>query len=269
VKESGRWRETSRDLHRIGMVPVVMMPNRTSASDRLGHSEISKPVCDLVDEAARVLLAMAVNREFFSGPQRIVLGAAPDDIDQWRAITGSLWTIEADENGDLPEVKTFPQVSPGPHVEQLKALANQVASVAGIPETYFGVSPTANPSSADAIRATEVRLIKKAERRCQMFGLAWLDVARLVCLVRDGAAPPQLAGVSCRWADPATPTAAAKADEASKLVGAGILPATSSVTLDRIGLTDAEQKQVVADRAANPTTTDVLAASAARQVLNL
>jgi hypothetical protein len=154
-----------------------MMPNRISASSRLGHSEISRPICDLVDEAARVLLAMGVNREFFSGPQRVVMGAAPDDIEGWKTITAALWTIEADEDGNLPKIETFPQVAAGPHIEQLKALATQTASVAGIPETYFGVSATANPSSADAIRASEVRLIKKAERRCQMLGMAWLNVA--------------------------------------------------------------------------------------------
>jgi hypothetical protein len=86
-----------------------------------------------------------------------------------------------------------------------------------------------------------------------------------VCLVRDGTIPSGFADVSCRWADPATPTSAAKADEASKLVGTGILPATSRVTLDRIGLSDAEQKQVATDRVANPSLAEVIAASAARQ----
>ncbi|MDR2930654.1 MAG: phage portal protein [Propionibacteriaceae bacterium] len=265
VKDGGQWRDEERDIHRLGVVPVVMMPNRISASSRLGHSEISRPICDLVDEAGRVLLAMGVNREFFSGPQRVVMGATPDDVEGWKTITAALWTIEADDDGNLPKIETFPQVEAGPHIEQLKALATQTASVAGIPETYFGVSATANPSSADAIRASEVRLIKKAERRCQMLGMAWLNVAKLVCLVRDGTIPPGFADVSCRWADPATPTSAAKADEASKLVGAGILPASSRVTLDRIGLSDAEQQQVATDRAVNPTLADVIAASATRQ----
>ncbi|MDR1214468.1 MAG: phage portal protein [Propionibacteriaceae bacterium] len=262
-KFSGSWVETDRDRHGLGRVPVVMMANRTSASRREGQSEISAPVRDLVDEAARVLLSMAVNREFFSSPQRIVLGAAPDAIDKWKYLTTGLWTIEADGKGETPTVTQFPAVSPGSHIEQLRTLAMQLAAAAGIPDAYLGVATAANPASADAIRAAEVRLIKKAERRAQMFGAAWLEVARLALLVRDGVVPEEFARVSCRWADPATPTRAAKADEAAKLVGANVLPARSQVTLDRIGLTPAEQAQIEADWAANPSAVELMARSMA------
>jgi hypothetical protein len=141
----------------------------------------------------------------------------------------------------------------------------QLAATAGIPEAYLGVAPTANPSSADAIRASEVRLVKKAERRATMFGLAWIEVAELALRERDGRVPEEFAQVSCRWADPSTPTKAAKADEASKLVGAGILPATSQVTLDRVGLTPAEQVQVAADRLSEPSVASLLAGVVSRQ----
>lgn len=264
-RKGGEWTEVSRFKHNFSRVPVVMLPNRTSASMLLGHSEVSAPVRDIVDEASRVLLSMAVNREFFSAPQRIVLGASPHDVDQWKALMAGIWTIERDEDGELPTIDTFPKVDPGPHIDQLRALAQQLASVAGIPEAYFGVAPTANPSSADAIRAAEVRLIKKAERRASMFGLGWLDVAELILLVRDRKVPASYADVTCRWSDPATPTRAAMADEAAKLVGAGILPATSKIVMDRIGLTDSEQATVAKERTAEPTMASVLAGVVDRQ----
>jgi hypothetical protein len=260
--------EVSRDTHRLGRVPVVMLANRTSASSRLGHSEISASVRDLIDEGSRVLLAMAVNREFFSGPQRMALGLSPEDVEPWKAITGALWAIEPDEDGNLPEVKQFDQVSPGPHIDQLRALAVQLAAVSGVPETYFGGTATANPASADAIRANEIRLLKKAERRCAMFGAAWLEVARLALLIRDGAVPDVFTKVSVKWADPATPTRSAVADEITKYVGQGILPATSRVVLERIGLTPAEQLEVQAERAMQPPTIgDVLAQTLTRQTV--
>lgn len=267
VKDGGQWRVASNgtDNHGLGRVPVVMLPNRTSASMLLGRSEINDAVRDLIDEGARVLLAMAVNREFFSAPQRLVLGAAPDDLDHWKALMAGIWAIEPDGEGNLPTVTEFKPVPPGPYIDQLRALAGQLAAVSGVPEAYFGVSPQANPSSADAIRALEVRLIKKAERRCSMFGLAWLDVAELVCLFKFGHRMPELAKVSCKWGDPATPTRAAIADETSKLVAAGVLPPTSSVTMDRLGLTAAQQDQVAKDRVAVPTMADVLSASVTRQ----
>src|SRR6185437_12500510 len=105
------------------------------------------------------------------------------------------------------------------------------------------------PASADAIRAGEARLVKRAERRQASFGRAWREVGRLALLIRDGAIPEDYdTRVSVQWQDAATPTRAASADEAAKLVGSGILPADSEVTYNRIGLSLAEQAKVAVDR---------------------
>ena len=73
---------------------------------------------------------------------------------------------------------------------------------------------TGNPASADAIRAGEARLVKRAERRQVSFGRAWLEVGRLALLVRDGVVPDSFSSLGTRWRDAATPTRAAAADEA-------------------------------------------------------
>lgn len=260
IKQGGQWIETRHQGHKLGRVPVVMLPNRTSASMLVGRSEINAPVRDLVDEASRVLLSMAVNREFFSAPQRLVLGVSPDDLEPWEALTTAFLTIEADEQGKLPQVTQFNPVPAGTHIDQLRALAAQLAALTGMPEAYFGAAATtANPASADAIRAAEVRLIKKAERRCAMFGAAWRNVAELVCLtMNEGQLPAGFTQVSCKWGDPGTPTRAAIADETSKLVAAGVLPATSRVTLERLGLSPAQVTEVERDRLTSPTLANAL-----------
>jgi hypothetical protein len=91
-------------------------------------------------------------------------------------------------------------------------------------------------------------LVKRAERRQASFGRAWLEVGRLSLLVRDGAVPDEFADLSARWRDPSTPTRAAAADEATKLIASGVLPPDSSVTYDRVGLTPHEQRVVQADK---------------------
>ena len=71
-------------------------------------------------------------------------------------------------------------------------------------------------------------------------------------MVRDGISrPPDGFGdrISCAWRDPSTPTEAASADAATKLVAAGILPPDSPVTWDRVGLTQAQQRRLEADNA--------------------
>lgn len=249
------WIVEGRDMHRLGRLPVVQFVNRPRASRLGGRSEISKAVRYYTDAAVRTMLGMEVHREFYQAPQRYALGVdesaftAPDGTVRtgWETIMGRVWAMDRDAEGNLPEVGQFTPASPTPYLEQVRGLAQMIAAEAGIPANYLGFQ-TDNPASADAIRAGEARLIKRAERRQTTFGRSWLEVARLALLVRDGSVPAGFGAISPKWRDAATPTRAAATDEATKLVGAGILPADSTVTWDRIGLSPVEQRQLAADR---------------------
>jgi hypothetical protein len=256
-RQNGRWYAADRDAHNLPRLPVVLVPNRVRGSRDLGRSEITKPIRYYSDAAARTLLGLEVNREFYNAPQRIGLNVSDDmfedeagnSVSPWTSIMGRVWNIPANEAGEAqPDVKQFNPASPAPYIDQIQGYANRVASEAGIPAPYFGVH-TDNPASADAIRAAESRLVKRAERRQLSFGRSWLEVGRLALLVRDGRLPDTYdTSVSTKWRDAATPTRAASADEATKLIASGVLPADSSVTYDRVGLSPAEQRQVVADK---------------------
>jgi hypothetical protein len=255
--KGGSWRVVDRDQHRLGRVPVVLMPNRVRGSRQIGRSEISRAVRYYADAAARTLLGLEVNREFYNAPQRIGLNvsddmfqdAAGNPVSPWTSIMGRVWNIPANDDGAPgPDVKQFPPSSPAPYIDQVKGYATLLAAEAGIPPTYLGFQ-TDNPASADAIRAGEARLIKRAERRQASFGRAWREVGRLSLLVRDGEVPEDYdSRVSVSWRDAATPTRAAAADEATKLVAAEILPSDSSVTYDRVGLSPDEQQRVQTDK---------------------
>jgi len=251
----GQWVVVNRDRHNLGRVPIVMMPNRIRGSRDYGRSEITRAVRYYTDAAVRTLLGLEVNREFYNSPQRVVLGAdekmftdaSGATVSQWTAIQGRVWAVPNDENGNTPSVQQFSPASPAPYLDQIRGYATLLAAEAGIPAAYLGFQ-TDNPASADAIRAGEARLVKRAERRQTIFGRSWLEVGALSLLVRDGAVPDSFASVTNRWRDAATPTRAASADEAVKLIGAGVLPADSSVTYDRVGFSPAEQRQVAADK---------------------
>ena len=254
AQQGGRWVVDERDQHRLGRVPVVQFENR-ARNDVLGRSEISKAVRYYTDAAVRTMLGMEINREFYSAPQRYALGVDENAFKDasgnvrtgWETIMGRVWAVPRDDEGDIPQVGQFQPASPAPYLTQVEGLAQLLAAEAAIPATYLGFV-TNNPPSADAIRAMEARLIKRAERRQATFGRSWLEVARLALLVRDGVVPDGFDAVSPKWRDAATPTRSAAADEATKLVGSGVLPADSTVTYDRIGLSPAEQRQVAADR---------------------
>lgn len=256
---SGMWVVANRDQHRLGRVPVVLLPNRARASREIGRSEITRAVRYYADAAARTLLGLEVNREFYNAPQRIGLNIKDEDFEDetgnpvspWTSIQGRVWNVPPNEAGEPePKVLQFNPASPAPYIDQVRGYAQLLAAEAGIPSAYLGFV-TDNPASADAIRAGEARLVKRAERRQSTFGRAWLEVGRLALLVRDAAVPDSFAAdVSTRWRDAATPTRAAAADEAMKLTSGEnpILPPDSTVTYDRIGLSPAEQRQVMADK---------------------
>lgn len=250
------WRVLDRDQHRLPRIPVVMMPNRIRGSRETGRSEITKPIRYYCEAAARTLLGMEVSSEFYRAPKVVALNVEesafqnPDGTpsSQWSAIQGRIWALPPAQEGEqAPDVKQITATSPAPYLDQVKGYATYVAAEAGIPVSQFGFA-TEQPPSADAIRAQENRLVKRAERRQTAFGRAWLEVGRLALLIRDGEIPEGYASVTPKWRDAATPTRAAAADEATKLIGSQVLPPDSSVTYDRVGLSPAEQRQVEADK---------------------
>jgi hypothetical protein len=258
TNDGGIWRATNRDVHRLGRVPVVLIPNRARGSRQIGRSEITRAVRYYTEAAGRTLRGLEVNREFYNAPQRIGLNIAeemfqnPDGqpVNQWTAIQGRMLMIPPSDDPEMPspDMKQFSPASPAPYVDQIRGYATLLAAEAGIPAAYLGFQ-TDNPASADAIRAGEARLVKRAERRQATFGRAWREVGRLALLMRDGTIPDTYdTQVVAKWRDASTPTRAAAADEASKLVAAGVLPADSSVTMDRIGLSPAEQQTVAVER---------------------
>lgn len=229
---NGRWVEESRDEHNLGFVPVVKFTNRPSSTNPYGSSEITRAAVYYIDAAMRTLLGVETLREFFSAPQRYVMGAPEDafkdedgnPINPWSAVMGRMLAMPtAEEGGQLPTVGQFPANSPEPFISQMRHYASLFAAEAAIPSSYMGLTNEANPTSADAIRAMEARLLKRAQDRISQFGRSWTEVARMALLIQnDGAMPEGWEEVRAKFANPSTPTSAASADRMTKLISAGI-----------------------------------------------
>lgn len=262
VQTNGVWQATDRDAHKLGRVPVVLVPNRARGSRQIGRSEITRAVRYYTAAAGRTLRGLETNREFYTTPKMVGLNIAEkmfqdangDPVSAWTALQGRFQFIPPPDPDDwdsampAPDIKQFAAASPAPYMDQIKGYAVLLSAEAGIPTAYLGF-PTDSASSADAIRAGEARLVKRAERRQATFGRAWREVARLALLIRDGAIPDGFdMSVSAKWRDAATPTRAAAADEVTKFVSVGVLPADSSVALDRAGFSPAEQRTIEAER---------------------
>jgi hypothetical protein len=197
----------------------------------------------------RTLLGAEVAREFYSAPQRYILGADEDlftdsdgrPLDAWSVYQGRILGVPTNQDGQMPSVGQFNANDTRPYFEQIRAYAQLMAAESAIPASYLGFQ-TDNPASADAIRQMEARLIKRAERRQRQFGRTWGEVARLALLVRDGSIPEEASEIRPIWRDASTPTRAAAADEAVKLISAGVLLPDSEITYNRIGLSELDKQ---------------------------
>jgi hypothetical protein len=220
------WSEVDVDEHRMGRVPVVPLVNRPRVLAPLGVSELVD-VVPLSDAACKVATDMMVSAEFHAMPRRWVVGMTEEDfrdaqgnkISEWSKVAGRIWA-----SGALPsevQIGQFPEANLSNFHETINSLAKLVASMAGLPAHALGMA-TDNPASADAIRSSEARLVKRAERRQRSFGGAWEQVMRLCLLVVDGDVPAESRSLATVWRDAATPTVAQKADAAVKTFQAGI-----------------------------------------------
>ncbi len=253
------WVDVDRDEHRLGRVLVASLPNNPRSSDPYGRSEITPAVRSLIDSAMRTLLGAEVAREFYSAPQRYILGANEDTfldadgkpLNPWSVYQGRVLGIPYNEaESVMPQVGQFNANDVRPYFDQMRAYAQLLAAETAMPASYFG-QQTDNPSSADAIRQMEARLVKRAERRQKQFGRTWTEVAKLALLVRDGSIPAEASAIRPLWRDASTPTRAAAADEAVKLIQAGVLLADSEVTYNRIGLSDSDKEVLKAEKQAS------------------
>jgi hypothetical protein len=267
------WVDIDRDVHNLGRVLVAALPNNPRSGDPYGRTEITRAVRSYTDSAMRTLLGAEVAREFYSAPQRYILGADEDlfmdsdgkPLDAWSVYQGRILGVPANQDGQIPQVGQFNANDTRPYFEQIRAYAQLLAAETAIPASYLGFQ-TDNPSSADAIRQMEARLVKRAERRQRQFGRTWTEVAKLALMVRDGSVPAEASEIRPIWRDASTPTRAAAADEAVKLIASGVFLPDSEITYNRIGLSDSDKQVLRAEKrvaSANNLIANLAAASQA------
>lgn len=165
------------------MVPII---NRPDAKRTFGHSRISRACMDITNSAMRTIKRSEISAEFFSFPQKYVVGTSQDaePLDKWKSAMSYMIEITKDEDGDKPTFGQFQQQSMAPHMEQLKMFAGLFAGETGLTLDDLGF-PTENPSSAEAIRASHENLRLMARKAQRTFGTGFLNVGYLASCLRD------------------------------------------------------------------------------------
>jgi hypothetical protein len=165
------------------LVPII---NRPDAARPFGHSRISRACMSIVDSAVRTVKRSEVAAEFYSYPQKYILGMSEDaeQMNTWRATMSSFLRIDKDEDGDHPVVGQFQMASMTPHSEQLRAYAGLFAGETGLTLDDLGF-PSQNPSSAEAIKSSHETLRLTARKAQRTFGTGLLNAGYLAACVRD------------------------------------------------------------------------------------
>lgn len=165
------------------LVPII---NRPDAKRPFGHSRISRACMSLVGSAVRTVKRSEIAAEFYSYPQKYILGMDEnaEAMDKWRATMSSMLRIDKDEDGDRPVVGQFTTVSMTPHSEQLRMFAGLFAGETGLTLDDLGF-PSQNPSSSEAIKSSHESLRLTARKSQKTMGVGLVNAGYLAACVRD------------------------------------------------------------------------------------
>src|SRR5690606_14762982 len=137
--------------------------------------------------ANKIATDMMVAAEFHAIPLRAVFGIGPGDLvdeagnrmSALQVIMGRLLTVPGvDGDGSRVQPHEFTASNLSNFHQTLEALAKRVVPLIGLPPDMIGLT-SENPASAEARKAAEARLIKRAERKQVPLGGGWKRWARL------------------------------------------------------------------------------------------
>lgn len=219
----------------------------------LGHSMITPELMGIVDKAMRDVMRMDVGGEFYTFPQRYILGAASDlfaapvpegvPVDEdgdpvdgdgvklprpqspaakFQAYMGALLALTRDENGDVPQVGQFSPTSSDNFTMAFENDAQRFSGATNVPLAQLGVLSNTYTSS-EALSATNDPLVLEVETMNRRNAEVMEEVARMMMAVRDGVPLSGLTeeqrAVQARFPDPSKPTVASRMDAWSKFAG--------------------------------------------------
>lgn len=247
---SGYGWEFAEEANPMGRPMMEIMPHDADLDRPLGHSLLTPELLGIVDKAMRDVLRMEIGAEFFTFPQRYILGAAEDlftvppegctqgedgawrdeagnEVDppvseaaKFKAYIGSMMAITRDENGDVPQVGQFAASPADNFTRVFENDAQRFSGASNIPLAQLGVLSNAYTSS-DALGAANDPLILEVETMNKANGEVMREVGRMMAAVSKGvgldALPQEYGSIDVHWKDPSMPTIAARADAWTKL----------------------------------------------------
>ena len=246
---TGNWWDWDAEPYSMGRPTIEAFAYRPTLKKPFGQSRINRAVMSITDSAVREALRTEISAEFFTSPQKYLLGADPNAFEnktKWEAYIGNIFAVGRDENGDLPEFGQLAQGSMQPHTDYMRSLAARFSGETNVPISTLGVIHD-QPASAEAIYAASEPLIIE----CEDFNDSARDSLRtlaLMCLAGELDVP--LDSLDERFTDfmpdfrnPAMPSVVSQTDAMVKI--ASVVPgfAGTDVFFEQIGFAEDMRKK--------------------------
>lgn len=230
----------------LGVVPVVPLINIERIHDDVGDSVVDD-LAPLVDALNKLIVDMLTASDAVARPKRFATGVVLEDDDEGGFIADEGFTADDPEDLEVPVIldedagvkspfkdsddmwiseqaeAKFGQL-PGTDLAGYKTgvdlIVQQIMAVTSLPAHMVGIT-SANPATAEALRASEVALASTAHGRVRVVNRPMEWAIRLLVAIDQGVSPDRVA-VSLQWADTTTRSVAQEADAAVKLHAEGI-----------------------------------------------
>ncbi|SDY29273.1 phage portal protein [Eubacterium barkeri] len=254
VRNNAEIWEANYLYHKQGRPLMEPMVYRPTLDKPFGKSRISRAVMSITDSAIRTAVRTEISSEFFTSPQKYLMGADPElfaNNSKWAAYIGNIFSVSKDEDGDVPAFGQLPQASMQPHMDYMRSLAAQFAGETSIPISSLGVIHD-NPASAEAIYAAKEDLIIEAEGLNETNGMALRNIGLLVAAIAGNttvdALPDDVKKIQPRFRNPAIPSVVSQSDAIIKQVSAIPWIAESQVALEELGYTESQITRLLSDK---------------------
>lgn len=206
----------------LGTIPVVEFQSRPHMSGRV-MPELSEDVLRIQDRVNKTCFDQVVLAEYQAFPQRYSIGIQVEldehgnPVNPLKKGPDRTWAFEGDKN--MATIGQLPAADLGGHLKAIEADIQRIAAITKIP-VYYLMGQMVN-ISADAIRAAEAGLVKKAISHQREFGESWEDVLRLALSAEQDPRTTDVA-VEMTWRDPESRSTAEAVDAATKKAAIGV-----------------------------------------------
>lgn len=256
VSLSGKNWQTNRVPHKMNRPLMEPLRYRPSINRPFGKSRISPTVRNLTDSVVRALLRAEIASEFFTTPQRYLIGADDSVIEsvmenRWKAYVGNIFAVGLGQEDERPQYGQLQQMSMQPHIEYIRSLGALFAGATGIPISSLGIIHD-NPASAEAIYAAKEDLVIEAESLNTTNGTALRNIGLMSLAISNASTVQTLTDnqrtLRVKWRPTDKPSIVSAADAMVKTAAAAPWIAETEVFLEALGFDDSTCRRLMSDK---------------------